>query len=703
MYEAFYGLSEKPFNLTPDPRFLCLSAKHKEAFSHLLYGIMSRSGFIMISGEIGTGKTTVCRYLLSKLDLDTEVAFIFNPTLSPEELLRTINQDFGIETKATSVKDLIDELNAYLLDRYAQGKNCVLVIDEAQDLEPRVLEQIRLLSNLETETAKLLQIILIGQPELAEMLELPELRQLNQRITARYHLLPLNREETMQYIAYRLRIAGARNSVKFSSGALRVIHRFSNGTPRVINAVCDRALLIGFTQETRVFDKALIQQAIHEIRGEWVENKRRRRTYRRLLYPAVAAAAAVAVAVGGPFVASWARTVQDEAAAARVAPGPTVDRRLMLALDEALQEPSAKSPAGKSEQAIGVLEQILTLVHEKSGPLQTSAAAEPKPASVAHAAVRMEGVLEGVEVVDPADIGTLEQPAPWSMAKLAPLAGDMSPVQQTLEAIIHTAKEQAKRVALAEAFPAVDSTVVLASAIRQLLALWECSVESLDVANGALPAIHAAARREGLACETLTLSLEKLAAINLPALVEISLDDQSLWPALVGLTDDTVQLSFQDAQTVTVTHEDFVRHYTRRCAVLWRDAEPEAPLIRTQARGPRVRDLQLQLKALGRYTGPISDVFDDTLASAVRTLQQDAGLHTDGIVGRQTRMVLSSWVTSAPTAWLRPGGAFTVGELAMAVRPPAAEAAIEAPPVAPAPAEPEDVAEDVAADDEPSL
>ena len=193
MYEAFYGLTEKTFNLTPDPRFLFLSEKHKEAFAHLLFGIKNRTGFIMVSGEIGTGKTTICRSLLSQLDPDIEIAFIFNPRLSPIELLRKINEDFGIQSQGESLKDLIDELNEYLLDRASNGKNCVLVIDEAQNLDPSVLEQIRLLSNLETETQKLLQIILIGQPELAHSLQLPELRQLNQRITARYHLKPLDR------------------------------------------------------------------------------------------------------------------------------------------------------------------------------------------------------------------------------------------------------------------------------------------------------------------------------------------------------------------------------------------------------------------------------------------------------------------------------------------------------------------------------
>lgn len=285
MYEAFYGFNEKPFNLTPDPRFLFLSEKHREAFAHLLYGIKNRTGFIMVSGEIGTGKTTICRSLLSQIDPDTEIAFIFNPCLSPLELLKNINADFGIESYGETALELIAELNRYLMERSAQGKNCVLVIDEAQNLQPGVLEQIRLLSNLETETQKLLQIILIGQPELNQNLQLPELRQLNQRITARYHLKALDQEETLQYIAHRINTAGGRRKVQFAPGAVKAVYRFSEGTPRVINAICDRALLIGYTKEMRTITTALVKQAAKEIRGETAKAKRAsaRTLFRKLL------------------------------------------------------------------------------------------------------------------------------------------------------------------------------------------------------------------------------------------------------------------------------------------------------------------------------------------------------------------------------------------------------------------------------------
>jgi len=268
MYESFYGLKEKPFSLTPDPKYLFLSDKHKEAFAHLLFGIKNRMGFIMVTGEIGTGKTTICRALLSQLDPDTELAFIFNPCLNSVELLKRILSEFGVQSKYETLLELTDQLNEFLLSKSQQQKNCVLVIDEAQNLTPAVLEQIRLLSNLETEKEKLLQIVLIGQPELLERLKLHELRQLNQRITARYHLIPLDEQETRQYIAYRLHIAGGKKRVQFTPKALKLIYKHSKGIPRLINSICDRALLVGYTREKHTIDHEIVKQAIKELEGQ---------------------------------------------------------------------------------------------------------------------------------------------------------------------------------------------------------------------------------------------------------------------------------------------------------------------------------------------------------------------------------------------------------------------------------------------------
>jgi len=267
MYTAYFGLQENPFNLSPEPGYLFLSEQHRDALNYLLYGIVEKKGFILISGDIGTGKTTICRTILAALHESVETALIFNTAVSDIELLETIIREFGItivcETRTRKV--YVDALNEFLLAGFAQGKNAVLLIDEAQNLSHGVLEQIRMLSNLETEREKLLQIVLIGQPELKATLTLPALRQLNERITVRYDLKPLPAHETIRYIEHRLRVAGGPGKVRFTSGAYHLIYYFSEGIPRRINALCDRALLIAYTKNISKIDRRIIRKAMLDI------------------------------------------------------------------------------------------------------------------------------------------------------------------------------------------------------------------------------------------------------------------------------------------------------------------------------------------------------------------------------------------------------------------------------------------------------
>jgi general secretion pathway protein A len=250
MYLDFHGFREKPFSLTPDPRFIFLSKNHREAFAHLLYGINNRVGFIALTGEVGTGKTTVLRSLLGQLDADHYcTALIFNPGLSPAELLQTITRELGVPTDTSNRLSALDTLNLFLLKQNAEGRTVVLVIDEAQDLEAPVLEEIRLISNLETDREKLIQIVLAGQPELVKILKRKGMRQLAQRITVRYHLRPMDFQDTARYINHRLEVAGGKGGSLFSKRSLKRIYRYSGGLPRLINAACDRALLAGYTRD----------------------------------------------------------------------------------------------------------------------------------------------------------------------------------------------------------------------------------------------------------------------------------------------------------------------------------------------------------------------------------------------------------------------------------------------------------------------
>jgi general secretion pathway protein A len=269
MYKKFFGLAEAPFNLTPDSRFLYLSQKHREALASLMYGIQERKGFITLTGEIGSGKTTLCRSLLNELDTESiRIAIIFNSYLTEVELLQTINEDFGIPSESDSKKDLIKNLNVFLLKENTAGHNIVLIIDEAQNLTVEVLEQIRMLSNLETETSKLIQIVLMGQPEFLDKLALLELEQLNQRIAVRYHIMPLEKEDIGYYIRHRLKVAKAQIDIDFSPGSIELIHEFSGGIPRKINVLCDRCLLSAYSRVTYSVDSTIVKESIKEIEGE---------------------------------------------------------------------------------------------------------------------------------------------------------------------------------------------------------------------------------------------------------------------------------------------------------------------------------------------------------------------------------------------------------------------------------------------------
>jgi len=307
MYEEYFGLKSKPFSIVPDPAYFFMSSGHREALAHLMYGIENEGGFVLLTGEVGAGKTTVCRRLLQSMPEDVEVAFILNPKVSVEELLATICDEFRISYPAgtTSIKVFVALISEYLLDVHQRSRRAVVIIEEAQNLKPEVLEQLRLLTNLETNQRKLLQMIMLGQPELREMLQHPQLRQLSQRITARYHLGPLRREEVRQYVDYRLAVSGLVRGQLFSPRALRRLFRLTGGIPRLINVICDRALLGAFVQGKDLVDLSTLRRAAREVFGKDGLGPRRDRVARltwgaaALLFLCAVAGAAYLALIGG--------------------------------------------------------------------------------------------------------------------------------------------------------------------------------------------------------------------------------------------------------------------------------------------------------------------------------------------------------------------------------------------------------------------
>jgi general secretion pathway protein A len=579
MYTSFFGLSEKPFAITPDPRYLYLSERHAEALAHLLYGINESGGFIQLTGEVGTGKTTVVRTLLSRIPHHADVAVIMNPRITPAEFLQTICEELGVTLEPDeqgSVKQMVDALNRRLLSAHAQGRRVIVIVDEAQNLSAEVLEQVRLLTNLETPTQKLLQIILIGQPELRELLDRTDLRQLAQRITGRYHLNPLSREETMGYVRHRLRVAGASGDI-FTAAALGEVHRLSSGIPRVINVTCDRALLGAYTREQRSVTPALVRRAGGEVYG------------RRFTPPWLGWAA------GGVALA-------------------------------------AVAAAGLVVWRTGLWPPLVSA-------LRASLSATPRPASVASAAPP-EAAPPTAAAAAPATLAMNPppvEPAPAAAPTAASTSTSTSTSMSTLAAAPVPAAERAPPVSISSLLEANAASTTDAAAYRRLLALWGTALPNdRDPCAQAAKAGLACLDQRGSWAQVRVLNRPAILTLNddqgqRHRVVLRNLDDDT---ATLVLGERDVRVPLQDLSGSWFGEFTVVwKPKTQRPRDL------SVGMSGDQVRWLR-RSLAALRGAADADRG--DDTYDENLAIAVQNFQRAHRLNVDGIAGIQTQVVLDT-------------------------------------------------------------
>jgi len=666
MYQDYFGIKENPFSLTPDPRYLYMARGHQEALAHLLYGVKEGGGFVLLTGEVGTGKTSVCRCLLEQLPDEVQVALILNPRQSEVELLSNICDELGIDAPpADSIKTLVDRLNQHLLSLHAEGRHAVLIIDEAQNLSPAVMEQVRLLTNLETEKRKLLQIIFIGQPELSDLLDRQDLRQLAQRISARFHLDPLSAAETRDYIAHRLAVGGIGHEI-FTAGARAEIYKRSRGVPRLINSLCDRCLLAAYVQETRRIDRKIVRAAAVEVLGRRTKTSPRRRT----ALPWAVAAAAVAVAIfalavprdfGDTKVVRSTASVPDApvpsatsetAVAAQGAvpveappePTPIATLTAQAAVAPPENDPVATpSVGGEPETALDQPAPVDQAADSapQSGPLSAAVpTAEPSPPAEAVERVQLSAALPaaGVAVdsnpLDPAMENDGQMAALPAVGEEADAEVDPSPADQAAPA-----DDPTTLLTLDQLFAANDLADSRTAGFERLFAFWQ---RDYGAVGGSGPCDKALQAK--LQCLEGRGSLKTLANLGRPALLALHKPDGSrIEVVLTGLDGPWAMLE-AGPYKLRERAEDLTAAWSGDYVVLWRPPTVYHRLLARGQRGADVAWLKNRLAELGGepVDGAAEATFDEALEARVVAFQRSRPLQVDGIVGPHTLMQLNS-------------------------------------------------------------
>ena len=577
MYNSFYGFKERPFQLVPNPAYLYLSRSHEEAMAHLVYAISQGDGFVEITGEVGTGKTTLCRAVLENLDEHTEAAYIFNPKLDSLQLLKAINDEFGVDSSGSSVKELIDVLNAFLMKRRMEGTKVVLIIDEAQNLNKDVLEQLRLLSNLETTTSKLIQIILVGQPELGEMLDSHELRQLGQRITLSCYLTPLSYKETKEYIDHRIQVASQKPEVRFTRGALRAIYRYSGGIPRLINISCDRALLTAYGLNRKKITGPVARASIRELaaRGDV-----KRLTLQRRKRLSLSMGVILGVFVAVLYLASLFLIIH---------------RSVDLKIASLIESGEIDRPK----------------VTQKVDPIK-----KPQPDGGAFAMTQEGPGLsqEGVE-------GSVE---PKSRQQFSPMA--VSDLGAVLAKVNRRSSRALAMKVLIDLWSGTPEDSPLLNDMEDDQAFFKVAARQ----NGLL-----IQRVEGDFDFLLKLNVPAVLEFYLqgggtPRYLTLAKTNE----------EDAVLLGGAVEEGIQVDREQLTSHWSRVAFVAWKDFLNLPGTLSSQNSGDAVLTLKMFMHDLGYKEMEITPTYDDKTARAIKQVQRRHGIHADGVVGPLTKIAL---------------------------------------------------------------
>ena len=623
MYENFFGFKEKPFKLVPNPDYLFLSKSHEEALAHLNYAMSQGDGFVEITGEVGTGKTTLCRCFLENLDDDAIAAYIFNPRLGPRQLIKTINDELGIKYKTDNTKDLIDNLNRFLMLQKTRRKKVILLIDEAQNLNKNVLEQLRLLSNLETNKEKLMQIILVGQPELSDMLDSYELRQLGQRITLRYHLSPLSPKECIDYIQYRLSKASQKSGLIFDRSAYRPIYKYSRGIPRVINITCDRVLLTAFGLNKRKISGSIAKDSIKELKSRGAPTKFALLDWKKVITISGAALLILAAAIFSQPLRQSIQSWFDSA--------PTRQSKT-IASDGSAMNPTRDSESkvvakDNSPAATGGPVQIVAKASEQAAPDKTKS-----------------GTSENADL-----LAEKETDPPVSLKSNYHISAETSLNVTSSQPEAKEYEQDPGRggsISLADYLKTMDIRSSRRVALQNALDLWQTPIKIQPYLNGLdddQAFFRLTAKPKGIFIHRIETNLDLLRRLNMPAILEL-FPKGYIEPGYLTLSkidEENYIFGNPSDEKVVISDADQINLYWSGTAYLpWKNFLSIWGTISKHSNKDSIITLKFLLQDLGYTEISINEEYDNWTRRAVEDVQTKYGIPVDGFVGPLTKMIL---------------------------------------------------------------